>query len=110
MIKLIDMNATIEFIPSCEKGSKNPTTFHVKPSTWRNSLMLAKLFEVKDDTAQIVNEQAWIDYMVSRIEKVDNAGKKSIDEILSAISIDVGNELLTFIMGNTNLNEAQSKN
>jgi len=123
MIKLIDTKATIKFIPSCEKGSKNPTTFYVKPATWRNSIMLAQLFDfkkVKDrEQAQITNDQAWIDYMASRIEKIDNVGEvpadpteiaNYIEAVLSSLPVDIGNELLTFIMGNTNLNETQAKN
>jgi len=109
MIKLIDTKATIKFIPESEKGSDKPTTFHIKPATWRNSLGLARLFEIPD-LSQATYERSWIDYMIGRIEAIDNVGDKSVTEVLSSLSIDDGNELLVFIKANTNMNEAQAKN
>lgn len=115
MIELIDLEATIKFIPESEKKSKKPTTFYIKPPTWRGSIKKAGLYNLKQDGGKnkltpIPDDQAWFDYVVSRIDHIDNVGDLAIEDVLSRLSEEDGSELFLFIWKRTNLNESQSKN
>ena len=114
MIELIDLKATIKFIPASEKKSKNPTTFYIKPPTWRRSLGMSNLFKVragsKTDIEAVQNDEGWFDYIVNQIDHIDNVGGLSIEEVLSRLPEDDGAELFLKIVRKTNLNESQSKN
>ena len=114
MIELIDLKATIKFIPKSEQKKDKPTTFYIKPSTWRGSLGMSNLFKVKTgsktDIEAIQIEDGWFDYIVSRIDHIDNVGDLTIEEVLSRLSEDDGSELFLKIVRKTNLNESQSKN
>jgi hypothetical protein len=114
MIELIDLEATIKFIPESEKKSKAPTTFYIKPVTWRDSLAMQKLFKLKDgskvDMEAVQNDEAWFDYVISRIDRIDNVRDLPVSDVLSRLPASIGSELFLFIMENTRLNEVQSKN
>ena len=115
MIELIDLKATIKFIPESEKKSKKPTTFYIKPATWRGSLAKSGLFKLKDGSQEDIepirdNEDAWFEYIVSRIDHIDNVGDLSIGEVLSRLTENDGAELFLKVVKNTDLTEEQLKN
>lgn len=114
-IKLIDRNATIKFIPESEKGSENPTTFHVRPATYRDSLAAKRLYGLTSGKTKgkydirCTDDDEWLDYIASRIARIDNVADLPIKEILATLSRKLGEELFAFIDKNTDITETQEK-
>lgn len=124
-IELIDPDETLEFMPSSEKDSENPTIIHLYPSDVRDSFKRNKLFNINrangENSIEFADDDIWFDYLVGRIKMIENIAQTggatttltdpgAIEDALSRMSSTIGSELFAFVMQNSSLTEEQAKN
>lgn len=125
-LKVIDPEATLEFIPECEKESDKPTTFHIALSDMRDKMSFMALYDIDPKTRKAemnAKSEDWIDYLCMRIRRIDNiengAGLVTVDDSAaikkSLIGFEknsymIAVELFQFLFENSGLSETQRKN
>lgn len=124
-LELLDPEATLEFIPECEKDKEAPATVHIRPSGVRDSIRRNMLLLNSSDIRQglqvnILDDERWFQYIVGRISRIENVSNGSgtitlsepaaIEDAMNRADGDWGLELLAFIIENSKLTETQRKN
>lgn len=125
-LKVIDPEATLTFIPECEKESDNPTTFYIALSDMRDKMSFMALYDIDPITRKAelkVKDEEWIDFLCMRIRRLENiengSGLISVSdpaEIKKALigfeknPYMIGVELFQFLFDSSGLAEEQRKN
>ncbi len=125
MLNQLDPSATLEFIPESEEDEDKPTTIHIKPSGVRDSIRRNMLFVNSPDMrpgsqVNILDDEKYFQYIVSRIAKIENVSNgdgtitlskpAEIEDAMDHAEGDWGLELLAFIIEKSKLAEKQRKN
>jgi len=114
MLRLIDPNATHEFVPKCEKDSENPTTFHVRPMSMRQSVAIAQAAKSVQGGDKEIQIDAICELIEQNVVQIDNATVANAEEFLEAAStpeaIGVVFEVFKFIQSLSLPTEAEKGN
>ena len=92
MFRVVNPKETVPFIPECEKGQENPTTFHVRAMTLRESVMLTDASRRETEGGLSIPFEAIYKVLVKCIERIENGipGMESVPDFLDCCSTPEG--------------------
>lgn len=117
MIRLVDPEQAHVFIPESERNVEPPLTFHVRPMTLRQSILIAEAARKAGDQELSIPFDAIYDLLSTNIVGIENDPlgiggdiKRFLDSCSTPDGVRVIFELFKFIQELSAPSEAESKN